>query len=150
MFGKTYEQARKVAWHGEKNICYTYSRINMVSPGWTKQLLAIKNELNTLLGINYNSVLINLYRNGNDYMGFHSDDEKELGLNPFITSISLGASRDFVFKHKKTKEKISLKLENGDLIIMKGETQSFWNHAIPKRAKVSEPRLNLTFRNIIG
>ncbi len=149
MFGKTYKQARKVAWHGDKGITYSYSRIMMVSPGWTEQLLILKTELNLLLGINYNSVLVNLYQNGKDYMGLHSDDEKELGLRPFITSITLGASRDFVFKHKKTREKILLTLEHGDLLIMKGETQHFWSHGVPKRMKVSEPRLNLTFRKII-
>ena len=148
IFGKEYDQARMVAWYGEPNICYKYSGIEMITRPWTPELLEIKKNLENFLNVEFNSVLINLYRDGEDYMGWHSDDEKELGDRPIIASLSLGVPRDFIFKHKVTGEKISLNLKNGDLLVMKGETQKYWKHALPKRLKIKQARLNLTFRFI--
>lgn len=151
MFGKTYPQPRMTAWHGEMGLVYTYSKIKMISPGWTPALLEIKNCLEIDLNTSFNSVLVNYYRDGSDHMSYHSDSEKELGVNPTIASISLGEKRKFQLKHKfkKNKESVSLELEDGSLVVMKDEIQHFWNHKITKSAKILGPRLNLTFRNIL-
>lgn len=150
MFGKTYPQPRLTAWHGDPGLAYTYSKIQMISPGWTPTLLNIKNKLEADLKIPFNSVLINYYRNGLDHMSYHSDDEKELGPNPTIASISLGATRKFHLKHRfdKNISPLIIELNSGSLLIMKGELQHFWQHKISKSAKIHEPRLNLTYRYI--
>ena len=148
IFGNEYTQARKVAWYGDENIVYTYSGITMRTEIWTSSLTHLRNKLEMELNTKFNSVLINLYRDGRDYMGWHADDEKELGMNPTIASLSFGSTRDFCFKHKVTNDKKTIELENRDLIVMKGETQKFWKHSIPKRLRIKEPRLNLTFRYI--
>jgi alkylated DNA repair dioxygenase AlkB len=151
MFGKTYPQPRMTAWYGEAGLVYTYSKIKMVATGWTPLLLEIKNRLEKDLDTSFNSVLVNYYRDGSDHMSYHSDSEKELGINPTIASISLGEIRRFQLKHKfiKTKKTLSLELEDGSLVVMKDEIQHFWNHKITKSTKVLGPRLNLTFRNIL-
>jgi alkylated DNA repair dioxygenase AlkB len=151
MFGKTYPQPRMTAWHGEAGLVYTYSKIKMVSPGWTPALLEIKKRLEVDLNTSFNSVLVNYYRDGSDHMSYHSDSEKELGVNPTIASISLGEKRKFQLKHKfkKDKESVLLELKDGSLVVMKDEIQHFWNHRITKSAKILGPRLNLTFRNIL-
>lgn len=150
MFGKVMDQPRKVAWYGDEGIEYAYSGIKMKAVKWSMTLLELKLALEKDLNVDFNSVLINLYRDGNDYMSWHSDDEKELGQKPVIASISLGETRDFLFRLKQDHlKKVKISLENGSLLIMKGHTQSYWHHAIPKRKNVLGPRLNLTFRNIL-
>jgi alkylated DNA repair dioxygenase AlkB len=150
MFGKTYPQPRLTAWHGEPGLHYTYSKIQMVSPGWTPVLLEIKNQLEIDLKTKFNSVLINYYRNGNDHMSYHSDDEKELGQNPVVASLSFGAARFFHLKHRynNSMPTIKIALASQSLLVMKEELQHFWLHKISKSAKISEPRLNLTYRYI--
>lgn len=149
-FGKEFDQPRKVAWHGDKGVSYRYSGIDMQTGPWTPELKAIKQRLENEFQYKANSVLVNLYRNGQDYMSWHADNENELGENPIIISLSFGASRDFILKHRynELREKIKVCLGHGDLLIMSGETQEKWLHALPKRMKVNEPRLNLTFRII--
>lgn len=150
MFGKVIDQPRKVAWYGEPGIEYTYSGIRMYANAWTKTLFELKQKLDDSLGTNFNSVLINLYRDGSDYMSWHSDDEKELGTNPLIASLSLGENRDFLFRLKSDKSnKIKLNLNSGSLLVMSDKTQNFWQHSVPKRKKIQNPRLNLTFRTIV-
>jgi len=150
IYGKTYPQPRKVAWYGDKGIHYTYSNILMKALPWTPELYKIKLILEERLQCPFNSVLINLYRNGEDHMSYHSDDEKELGQNPTIASLSFGATRKFHLKHKfnKSQETINLSVEHGSLIVMSGELQNFWLHKIAKTKKIVGPRLNLTFRQI--
>lgn len=150
MFGKVYEQKRRVAWYGDVGIQYTYSGITMNAVEWTVQLKNIQRKLNEDLGHQFNSVLVNLYRDGEDYMSWHADNEKELGLRPTIASLSFGISRDFFFKHNSTQEKIKLNLEHGDLLVMKGNVQEYWKHSLPKRKRVNSMRLNLTFRKIMS
>lgn len=149
IFGKQIMQPRFTALYGES--AYSYSGITMVPELWTDELLKIKLRVEEYCKHNFNVVLCNLYRDGNDSMGWHSDDEKELGLNPVIASVSFGATRKFQMKHK-TDTSISIintELTNGSLLVMKGITQHFWKHAVPKQKYVTEPRINLTFRKII-
>lgn len=148
MFGNTYEQKRLVAWHGDLGVRYTYSKIEMESPGWTPTLLKIKEKIRTEFSVNFNSCLVNLYRDGSDHMSYHSDNESELGKNPHIFSVSLGGPRDFYLKHNDNRAIVKLKLGGGDLLIMRGETQHCWKHSIPKRKNVDFERMNLTFRII--
>ena len=150
MFGKTYPQPRLTAWHGDPGLTYTYSKIKMISPGWTPPLLQLKRQLEIDLKTKFNSVLVNYYRNGNDHMSYHSDDEKELGVNPIVASLSFGAVRKFHLKHRfeKTKAPVVISLESQSLLVMKEELQHFWLHKISKSTLVKTPRLNLTFRYI--
>ncbi len=150
MFGKLYSQKRKVAWNGDPGTEYTYSKIKMTAHGWTPGLLEIKQRFFKDYQLFFNSVLSNYYRHGDDYMSWHQDNELELGEKPIIASISLGAGRDFHFKHVHTEEKKSIFLNSGELLIMQGQTQNFWKHCLPKRKKVKTGRLNLTFRNILA
>jgi alkylated DNA repair dioxygenase AlkB len=151
MFGKTHPIPRLTAWYGDPNISYQYSNIKMTSTPWSITLLKIKEQLENDHQLKFNSVLLNYYRDGKDHMSFHSDDERELGKNPTIASISLGAKRKFVLKHKfnKSKEQFTIELEDRSLLIMSGELQNFWNHKITKALKENNPRINLTFRTII-
>lgn len=150
MFGKTYPQPRQSAWHGDAGLPYTYSKIKMISPGWTPALLKIKNKLEADLKTPFNSVLVNYYRNGLDHMSYHSDDEKELGENPTIASLSFGAVRKFHLKHRYNKnlKPQVIELDSQSLLVMKGELQHFWQHKISKSTKINGPRLNLTYRFI--
>lgn len=150
MFGKTHPQPRLTAWYGDKGLVYTYSKITMTADGWTPPLLELKNTLEKDLNASFNSVLVNYYRDGNDHMSYHSDDEKELGKNPVIASLSFGAVRRFYLKHRidKNVSPHVYELEDQSLLVMKGELQKFWNHKISKSTKVKTPRLNLTFRQI--
>lgn len=149
MFGKTMLQPRLIAWYGDKGIQYTYSQTTLVANGWNKNLKNIKEQLKDFLGLNFNSVLANLYRDGQDSMGWHSDDEKELGNNPTIASISLGTPRIFQMRKKDNqKTKASILLESGSLLLMQGNCQKDWQHQIAKTKKVKTPRINLTFRII--
>lgn len=149
MFGKNVLQPRKVAWHGKKDAFYKYSGVVNTPQPFTKTLLNIKTMIETKLSLEFNSCLLNLYRDGHDYMGYHKDNERELGQNPLIASLSLGATRSFLLKHKKDNLRHSIELETGSLLVMKGATQNNWHHALPKRLRVKEPRINLTFRKVL-
>lgn len=148
MFGKEIISKRKVAFYGDDGIEYTYSNKTKKGLVWTAPLLNIKSIIENYTKVNYNGCLLNLYHDGNEGMGWHSDDEKEIVPNSSIASLSLGAERNFSFKHKTTKETISLVLENGSILDMKGEIQKYWLHALPKTKKVIAPRINLTFRQM--
>lgn len=149
IFGKHIITARKVAWYANKNFDYTYSNTTKQALPWTKELLALKEISEKLTGTIYNSCLLNLYHNGNEGMAYHSDDEKALGKNTSIASLSFGAERKFLFKHKANKQTVSLLLEHGSLLEMKGETQSNWLHRLPPTTKINSPRINLTFRTMV-
>jgi alkylated DNA repair dioxygenase AlkB len=139
---------RKVAWYGDSDYMYTYSNTTKQALTWTKELSELKQIVEELAGAKFNSCLLNLYHNGDEGMGWHSDDEKSLGKNNTIASLSLGAERKFLFKHKQTKQIVSLVLEHGSLLIMKDTTQANWLHSLPKSKNVTQPRINLTFRTI--
>jgi alkylated DNA repair dioxygenase AlkB len=148
MFGKAIITKRKVAWYGDTNFSYTYSRATKEALIWTPELLALKMLIEEKSGETYNSCLLNLYHNGSEGMGWHSDDEKELKKNAAIASVSFGAERKFTFKHKDTKETISQVLAHGSLLVMKDETQTHWSHRLPPTTRITTPRINLTFRTI--
>ena len=148
MFGKQIVTARKVAWFGDLNYQYSYSNSVKKALQWTPELLYLKNLVEIKTGEKFNSCLLNLYHNGNEGMGWHSDNEKELGKHPVIASLSFGAARKFSLKHNSTQQKIDLVLEPGSLLVMKGETQEKWRHSLPKSKKIVKPRINLTFRYI--
>ena len=150
IFGKEVSLPRLTAWYGDPGKSYTYSGITMNPDPWSLNLLAIKERIEETVRVNFNSVLANLYRNGQDYVSWHSDDEKELGINPTIASVSFGATRRFLLRHRSNKnlETVDLSLGHGSLLIMKGSTQHYWKHQVPKTAKVKTARINLTFRVI--
>jgi alkylated DNA repair dioxygenase AlkB len=147
--GKRIVTARKVAWYGDARYSYTYSGTTKTALGWTRPLLALKSLVEGKSGATFNSCLLNLYHDGSEGMGWHSDDEKSLGRNTAIASLSLGAERKFSLRHKRSGELISIRLEDGSLLAMKGVTQRFWQHSVPKSAKIRAPRINLTFRTIV-
>lgn len=149
VYGKSYLQPRLSAWHGE--LSYSYSGITMKPLPWTQTLMRIKECVEDLLAYEFNSVLLNLYRDHNDSMGMHSDNERELGERPMIASLSLGEERTFLLKHKTRKDlkTIKLPLPTGSLLLMKGSTQTHWNHGIAKEKRPCGPRVNLTFRHIL-
>ncbi|MBU3605043.1 MULTISPECIES: alpha-ketoglutarate-dependent dioxygenase AlkB [unclassified Polynucleobacter] len=148
MFGKLVTTRRKVAWVGDPQCSYTYSGVKKIPQAWTSELVLIKEKLEEISQAQFNSCLLNLYHDGSDGMGWHSDNEKELDPLSPIASLSLGAQRKFAFRHKKDKETISLFLENGSALIMRPPTQEFWQHALLKTKIVSDMRINLTFRKI--
>ena len=148
MFGKRIVTKRKVAWYGDSPFEYTYSKSTKKALFWTPELMELKKLAEKLTGETYNSCLLNLYHSGEEGMGWHSDDEKELKQNGAIASLSFGAERKFVFKHKTTKEKVELRLDHGSLLVMKGATQEHWLHRLPPTKKVGTSRINLTFRTI--
>jgi len=149
MFGKTLTLNRKSAWHGDSGAAYSYSGIRREPLQWTEELLMIKKSCEEVSNATFNSVLCNYYHDGKDGMGWHCDDERELGKEPIIASVSFGAERIFAFKHRNSKERINIRLEHGSMLIMRGQTQHSWQHALPKSTIVHEPRINLTFRNIL-
>jgi alkylated DNA repair dioxygenase AlkB len=149
MYGKRIITKRKVAWYGSKAYQYTYSKKTRTALVWNQQLLEMKNILEFKTKESFNSCLLNLYPGGLEGMGWHSDDEKELMPLATIASISLGSDRKFSFKHRLTKETVSLTLKDGSLLLMKGATQKHWLHQLPKTKKIIGPRINLTFRSII-
>lgn len=149
IFGRHIVTKRKVAWYGNDNYDYTYSRITRQALKWTKELLELKQLVEAKTGDTFNSCLLNLYHNGEEGMAWHSDDEKTLGENSAIASFSFGAERKFSFKHRETKETISMMLEHGSLLVMKGTTQTHWLHCLPKSKRITMPRVNLTFRTMI-
>lgn len=150
IFGKTHPTPRLTAWYGEAHCIYKYSGHTCLPLPWTSELLSIKNQVEQLAsGYTFNCVLLNYYRDGRDKMGWHADDEKELGHNPVIASVSFGATRRFDFKHKvQREEKFSLDLHSGSVLIMQGDLQHHWLHQLPAQKRIQEPRINLTFRNI--
>ena len=148
MFGKTIPVPRLICWYGNKEAVYRYSGVEHIPHPWTSSLRELKNRIEAFTQYSFNSVLGNLYRDGNDAMGWHSDDEKELGQNPFIASISLGAERVFKIRHKSTREQYKLILPHGSLLTMSGPFQHHWQHSIPRTSTYKAPRINLTFRNI--
>lgn len=148
LFGKKIITKRKVAWYGEKAFDYTYSRTTKKALLWTKTLKEIKDKIELVTDETFNSCLLNLYHNGNEGMGWHSDAEKDLEENAAIASLSIGATRKFVFKHKETNEKVELLLENSSLLLMKGTTQKHWLHTLPPTKTILPSRINLTFRKI--
>ena len=148
MFGKAITTKRKVAFYADHHIDYTYSNVKKKGLSWTPELLKIKSLIEAHTGATYNACLLNLYHNGEEGMGWHSDDEKEIIPNSSIASLSIGAERKFAFKHKLTKETVNLMLENGSLLEMKGPIQQYWWHSLPKTKKVQAPRINLTFRQM--
>lgn len=150
MFGKKIVTKRKVAWHGEKPFEYTYSNVTKQALPWTKELLELKQLAEKETGETYNSCLLNLYHTGEEGMAWHSDGEPDLKKEGAIASFSFGAERKFAFKHKHSQEKVELLLEHGSLLLMKGTTQTHWLHRLPPTKKIQTPRVNLTFRTIVG
>lgn len=148
IFGKPVKVPRLVCWYGDPNAVYRYSGVEHRPLPWHRQLLLIKQRIESFCGVQFNSVLANLYRDGNDSMGWHADKEKELGRNPFIASLSLGGGRLFKLRHNKTKQALDLRLQHGDLLLMGGALQHYWRHCVPKTGKQSTPRINLTFRRV--
>jgi alkylated DNA repair dioxygenase AlkB len=148
IFGKKIVTKRKVAWYGESEYTYTYSKVTKTANIFTKELLELKEIIEKESGETYNSCLLNLYHSGDEGMGYHSDGEKMLKKNGAIASLSLGAERKFSFKHKESKQRIDVILERGSLLVMKKDTQTNWQHRLPPSKKVNSPRINLTFRTI--
>ncbi|MCX6207693.1 MAG: alpha-ketoglutarate-dependent dioxygenase AlkB [Bacteroidetes bacterium] len=149
IFGKRFITKRKVAWYGDQAFEYAYSNITKKALPWTKELFALKALVEKESGETFNSCLLNLYHSGEEGMAWHSDAEKDLKKNGAIGSLSFGAERKFSFKHKESKEVVSLLLEHGSLLIMTGYTQTNWLHRLPPTKKVFQPRINLTFRTIV-
>lgn len=149
IFGRHIITKRKVAWYGDENYSYAYSNTTRHSLTWTPELLELKELAEKHCGAKFNSCLLNLYHNGGEGMAWHSDDEKALGKDTAIASISFGAERKFLLKHKETKDRLSIILESGSLLLMKGTTQTNWLHSLPKSKKVLAPRVNLTFRTYV-
>ncbi len=146
MFGKEIITDRKVAWYGSDPFEYTYSNKTKTAALFTPLLLDIKEMIETVTNETYNSCLLNFYHNGDEGMGWHADNEKELVKNSSIASLSIGADRRFLFKHRESKKKVEIVLESGSILDMKGEIQENWLHSLPKSKKIISPRINLTFR----
>jgi alkylated DNA repair dioxygenase AlkB len=149
IFGRHIITKRKVAWYGDGNYAYAYSGKTRQALAWTPDLLTLKARVETLTGKTFNSCLLNLYHTGEEGMAWHSDDEKTLEKDGAIASVSLGAERKFSFRHRKTRQTISIQLEAGSLLVMHGVTQDHWLHSLPKTKKVMSPRINLTFRTMV-
>lgn len=154
LFGKTHVTNRQVVWMGDALSSYHYSGHTRHSVVWSPSVLELKNLIEKKLAeygvvTQFNACLLNYYLTGEDGLGYHADNETELGYQPIIASVSLGAERKFVFKHRVTKDKVEIILENGQLIVMAGDTQQYWVHSLPKTKKVKDGRINLTFRTIV-
>lgn len=150
LFGKSIMQPRLTSFYGDNNQPYRYSNLTMTPNQWFSELNQIKEKVEAISQHKFTCVLLNYYRNGNDSMGWHSDDESSLGVNPVIASISFGAERKFMMRHRRLKgHKHNIILGNGSLLIMRGETQHHWHHQIPKTRQPIGPRINLTFRKLI-
>lgn len=150
LFGKWVKVPRLMCWYGDEHACYRYSGVNHEPKPWLPELLSIKEYIERECGYHFNSVLANLYRDGSDSMGCHADDEKELGAQPTIASLSFGADRQFKMHHKKSRKSLSINLQHGDLLVMGGTCQQFWLHSVPKTKTIKTPRINLTFRRIVS
>ena len=151
IYGKRIITKRKVAWYGDKNFAYTYSNTTKYALPWTTELLELKQLTEQVSGHKFNSCLLNLYPTGQEGMSWHSDDEPELGPQPVIASISLGAARDFRLRRKdRSTAPFNLRLAHGSLLCMGGDTQAHWQHSLPRRTRVTTPRINLTFRRVLA
>ena len=148
MYGKSINFPRLTAWYGDNDKPYSFSGIVLEPESWIQSLLEIKHLIETKSSTVFNSVLLNLYRNGNDSISWHTDAEKELGRNPIIASVNFGATRKFQLLHNVTNEKAELNLSHGSLLIMQGELQHHWLHQVPKTKQLVKERINLTFRLI--
>ncbi len=146
IFGKHIITKRMVSWYGDENFSYQYSGTTKKALLWNQTLLKLKKIVEQISNDSFNSCLLNLYHDGSEGMSWHSDNEASLGKNTTIASVSFGAERRFCFRHKQSKKNVELLLENGSLLLMKGETQTYWLHSLPKSAKIRSPRINLTFR----
>lgn len=154
LFGKTHITTRQIVWMGDTDADYQYSGHVRQTVPWSDVVFHVKQKIEQALAevgvtANSNTCLLNYYPSGADGMGYHADDEKELGNQPVIASLSLGATRKFVFKHKKTQDKVELYLESGQLVVMHGDTQTFWKHTITKTKTVDAGRISLTFRHML-
>ncbi|MCO4792780.1 MAG: alpha-ketoglutarate-dependent dioxygenase AlkB [Bacteriovoracaceae bacterium] len=150
LYGKTHNVPRLQAWYGDPGMEYTYSGIHLMPNNWTLELKELKEKIESYTAQKFNSVLCNFYRSGSDYVAWHSDNESELGPNPFIASLSFGEERKFILREKDNKvSKVELLLGSGDLLLMSDKTQEVYEHQISKTKKVTEGRINLTFRQII-
>ena len=151
MFGKSILEPRLTAWYGDPSAVYTYSGVSMTPHPWISTLLKIKSRVENACAAQFNSVLLNLYRDHRDSMGMHSDDEPELGPRPTIASLSIGEERVFSFKLKHSQSKsVSVALASGSLLLMRGDTQQNWKHGIAKSTRPMGPRVNFTFRRILS
>jgi alkylated DNA repair dioxygenase AlkB len=150
VYGRTLAAPRLSAWYGDPGAVYAYSGLSLEPLPWTPLLMQIKETVEDLSGTGFNSALLNLYRDGRDSVGWHSDDESSLDRNPLIASVSLGATRRFVLRHKKTRLQVVLDLPPGSMLIMAGATQHHWQHQLPKTRRPVGPRINLTFRSIVN
>ncbi|MEE4184338.1 MAG: alpha-ketoglutarate-dependent dioxygenase AlkB [Gammaproteobacteria bacterium] len=153
VFGRAHPIPRLHSWHGDAGARYRWSGLTQVPQPWTPALAELRERLEACLNRRFNSVLANLYRHGRDHMGWHADDEPELGLQPVIASLSLGAQRDFLLRYRGAGAAVDtqrLALPPGSLLVMQGSTQEYWQHSLPRRLRVSDPRINLTFRTVRG
>jgi alkylated DNA repair dioxygenase AlkB len=149
LFGARHAVPRLVAWHGDPGATYRYSGVDHHPLAWTRTLAAIRERVESLSGHRFNSVLLNLYRDGRDGMGWHADDEPELGTDPVIASVSLGATRRFRMRHRRRRDQVlGIDLAHGSLLLMQGPTQHHWVHAVPKTSRPVGERINLTFRHV--
>lgn len=148
MYGKKINFPRLTAWYGDNDKPYSFSGITLSPKVWNEELVSIKSKIEPIAKVEFNSVLLNRYRDGNDSISWHTDAEKELGINPVIASVNFGATRKFQLRHIKTKEKLEFELTHGSLLIMQGELQHFWQHQVPKTGQKVGERINLTFRVI--
>ncbi|MCG6118484.1 MAG: alpha-ketoglutarate-dependent dioxygenase AlkB [Aquimonas sp.] len=149
LYGREHASPRLSCWIGDPGASYTYSRTRFEPRPWTPELQGLRQRVEAACGTRFNSVLANLYRDGGDGMGWHADDEPELGLRPMIASLSLGAARGFAFRDRaERRQRLKLELPHGSLLLMAGQTQALYQHALPKSARPLPPRLNLTFRHI--
>ena len=148
LYGKTHPLPRLTSWYGDEGKSYTYSGIHTHPNPWNEGLAYFKQRIEALTGVHFNSVLLNWYRNGEDHLHWHADDELELGHNPIIASLNFGAERDFLLKRCQDGSKLCIPLRHGSLLVMQGSLQHHWLHAVPKRKRVEDSRFNLTFRVI--
>ncbi len=149
IYGRWLDVPRLMCWYGDTGADYQYSGVNHQPLSWTDDLTQIRRDVEQVCQKSFNSVMANLYRNGRDSMGCHADDEKELGVNPLIASVSLGETRLLRFKQLKSSQKLDIELDSGDLLVMAGEIQHHWRHELPKTRRPKKARINLTFRKII-
>lgn len=148
LYGRAIASPRLSAWYGDPEAVYSYSGLRLEPASWTPTLLLVRERVEKLAAVHFNSVLLNLYRDGQDSMGWHSDDELELGRNPVIASVSFGATRRFLMQHKKRRLRVEWWLGDGDVLVLGGETQHCWRHHVPKTRLPTGSRINLTFRLI--
>lgn len=147
--GRCFELPRQQTWHADPGIRYSYSNNLLVARPWTPLLSELRAAIERRLDAKFNAVLVNLYRDGNDYVGWHSDNEREMGDDPLIASLSLGATRAFAYRHKRSGEQDSTQLTAGTLLVMRPSFQHDWQHSVPPAPEVADPRINLTFRYVL-